>query len=98
ILILGMLKTKDPAAFLGAFGTKVDKLYGVAIPGEDASRPADDVVSAAAAAGISAETSEGIDAALRTIAAKAEKDAPPIVLICGSLYLAGHVLALNETS
>ncbi len=97
ILILGMLKTKDPAAFLGAFATKVDNLYGVAIPGEDASRPADDVVSAAAAVGISAETSEGIAAALRTIAATAEKDAPPIVLICGSLYLAGHVLALNET-
>jgi dihydrofolate synthase/folylpolyglutamate synthase len=43
------------------------------------------------------EISEGIEAALRMLAGLAY-EVPPRILIAGSLYLAGHVLALNGTS
>jgi dihydrofolate synthase/folylpolyglutamate synthase len=89
-LIMGMLKTKDPAPYITVLAPYVAGLKGVAIPGEDASRPAEDVVAAAKAAGIPAEPALGIEAALSAITGDA------VVLICGSLYLAGHVLALNE--
>ena len=38
----------------------------------------------------------GVEAALRTLA-KLAYEVPPRILITGSLYLAGHVLALNGT-
>ena len=93
-----MLKTKDPAAFLAAFPALVAKLYGLTIEGEDASRPAEDVVAAAKSLGISAEVSSGVEAALKSIAEETTTGESPLVLICGSLYLAGQVLALNEDS
>jgi dihydrofolate synthase/folylpolyglutamate synthase len=96
MLVMGMLTTKDPAAFLSAFPALVAKLYGVTIDGENASRPADDVVAAAKSLGISAELSGGIEAALQSIAEETTTGESPLVLICGSLYLAGQVLALNE--
>jgi folylpolyglutamate synthase/dihydropteroate synthase len=46
--------------------------------------------------GISAEISGGIEAALASIAEETAKGEAPLVLVCGSLYLAGQVLALNE--
>ncbi len=97
VLVMGMLKTKDPAAFLAYFPSLVTKLYGVAIEGEDASRPAEEIVAAAKSCGIPAEISGGIEDALRSVAREASGGEAPLVLICGSLYLAGQVLALTET-
>jgi dihydrofolate synthase / folylpolyglutamate synthase len=96
-LVTGMLKTKDPEAFLAQFAAHVAKVHGLAIPGEAASRPAEDIVAAARTADIPAEAALSVEAALREIASET-KETPPIVLICGSLYLAGHVLALDETA
>jgi len=96
ILVMGMLKTKDPAAFLSVFPALVTKLYGVTIKDEEASRPAGDVVAAAKSLAIPAEVSGGIEAALESIAKETTEGEAPLVLICGSLYLAGQVLALNE--
>ncbi len=95
VLIVGMLNTKSAAHFLARFSGIARHVYGVSPPGE-AARPGSEIVAAAYAAGIEAEESNGIlDALVRV------KDlnlpAPPRVLITGSLYLAGEVLAANET-
>ena len=45
ILVMGMLKTKDPAPFLAVLAPYVIGSTAVAIPGEDASRPAEEVVA-----------------------------------------------------
>jgi dihydrofolate synthase/folylpolyglutamate synthase len=42
------------------------------------------------------ETSPGVEAALRSLTRLAY-EVPPRILITGSLYLAGHVLAANGT-
>ena len=52
---------------------------------------ADEIAAAAHRAGIPATPATGVDAALETI--RRDAPAPTRVLICGSLYLAGTVLA-----
>jgi dihydrofolate synthase/folylpolyglutamate synthase len=95
VLIAGMLVTKSAEEFLARFEGIARHAFGVSPPGE-ASRPSSEIVAAAQRVGIEAETAEGFMAALARI-----KDlnlpVPPRVLITGSLYLAGEVLAANET-
>jgi dihydrofolate synthase/folylpolyglutamate synthase len=98
-LICGMLRTKDAAGFLGAFGGLARHVVTVAIPGEDASLGAGALYDAARAAGLDAAPGEDLEDAMLQIAARAHMDrheAPPRILICGSLYLAGRVLADNR--
>ena len=58
--------------------------------------PPDRLADAARALGMRVEISPGVEAALSEIA-KLAYEVPPRILITGSLYLAGHVLAFNGT-
>lgn len=93
-LICGMIKGKDMQAFFSPMATAVKKLCAISIPGESASQPADKVAQAARAVGIEAQTSMSLENALKTVLESANSHA--IICICGSLYLAGKVLAANE--
>jgi dihydrofolate synthase/folylpolyglutamate synthase len=95
ILIAGMLATKSADDFLNRFSGIARYVFGVSPPGE-ASRPASDIVKAARLANIDAEETTSVAQALER-AASLKLPAPPRVLITGSLYLAGEVLAANET-
>lgn len=92
-LVTGLLSTKDAAGYFGAFAALKPPVVAVTIPGEDAARPAAEVAAAAAEAGLAAEDAESIEAAVARAAALAGPGAR--VMICGSLYLAGRVLADN---
>ena len=92
-LIVGMLNSKDPAEFLAPLAPFVEAARCVAIPGEQASLGARQVTAAAIATGIDAQASASIEDALTAIARRAA--CPARVLISGSLYLAGAVLAAN---
>ena len=93
-LVVGMINTKTIADFMAALAAPgvVASLQGVAIPGQDATLSAAAIVAAAKAAGLSALAAAGVDAALDQLCAS---EVPGRVLICGSLYLAGTVLAEN---
>ena len=52
---------------------------------------------AAEAAGITAEATSGVEAALAAIRKLLPPGIAPRILICGSLYLGGTVLAANGT-
>jgi len=73
---------------------RVERMYSVTIPGELTSQPAEQLVMAAREAGITAVSAPSVENALQTIARHAKT--PAIICICGSLYLAGKVLAANE--
>ena len=62
------------------------------IPGQDKSVPAETLVDIARRVGIPAESRDGLEAALAAVG-RLELEPPPRVLITGSLYLAGEVLA-----
>ena len=87
-----MLNTKDPVAFLKPLAPLTRDLQAVQIAGH-ASLAAEEAASAAKATGIAAETAATVDAALARILAQSRE--PARILICGSLYLAGVVLAEN---
>ncbi len=95
-LICGTLATKDTTAFLRPFRGLVAQVYAVPIAGEHSARTADDVAQAARAAGLTAQSYDDVESALRGIAAR-DWMVPPRILIAGSLYLAGEVLAANGT-
>jgi dihydrofolate synthase/folylpolyglutamate synthase len=56
----------------------------------------DTLADAARKLGMRVETSTSVEAALRGLTRLAY-EVPPRILITGSLYLAGHVLAANGT-
>ena len=92
-LVVGMLETKAAAEFLRPLAPRVASLSTVTIPGAQASYPAEALAAIAEGIGARARTAESLNAAIARIAAEAT---PPFrVLVCGSLYLAGHVLAAN---
>jgi len=65
----------------------------VPVPDDVASREPEAAAAEARASGLPATAAGDVGAALRGIAAHA--GAPARVLVCGSLYLAGHVLREN---
>jgi dihydrofolate synthase / folylpolyglutamate synthase len=91
-LICGMLNTKDVAGFMRPLQGAAQHLHAVSIPGEAATLPASQTADAARAAGIAATEAASVASALAEIAAR---DPGAQVLICGSLYLAGHILREN---
>ncbi|MCB1519420.1 MAG: bifunctional folylpolyglutamate synthase/dihydrofolate synthase [Hyphomicrobiaceae bacterium] len=94
-LIVGMLGLKDAAGFLSHFRGLARKVVAVPIPGAH-EQPFEPVRLAAAAAsvGLSADAAPSVEAAIQRI--DASHPGPKRLLICGSLYLAGQVLALQE--
>jgi dihydrofolate synthase / folylpolyglutamate synthase len=92
-IIFGMLNTKDPVAFLKPLAPLARGLQAVRIGGGHSSLGAEEGAAAGRAAGIAAEPAVSVEAALARILAG--ENAPARVLICGSLYLAGSVLAEN---
>lgn len=88
-LVTGLLETKDAAAFLKAFAGRVTAVHPVPIAGSAAHDPAD-LAIAARGAGLIAHPATSVRDALTAVAAEG---GTPVVLIAGSLHLAGLVLA-----
>jgi len=95
VLIVGMLASKDLEGFLRNFTGLARRLIAVPIASQK-SLPAETIAQAARTIGITADASTGITAALAAVAALG-LNPPPRILITGSLYLAGEVLAANGT-
>ena len=93
-LVLGMLSNKDAAGLLAPFASLATTLYAVPVPDHEHHAPAA-LAGVARSLGIAAHTAEDVPAALADIAQIADPAEPPIVLILGSLYLAGGVLDAN---
>lgn len=95
VLVTAMLANKDAAGFLANFAGLARYLYAVPLEGHAAHAPAE-LAATAERAGLRARVADGVEDALAAIRGTAFEQ-PPRVLICGSLYLAGEVLALNGT-
>jgi len=97
ILVVGMLSTKDCEGFLRNFAGLAQRIVAVPIPEQDKSTPPEAIAEAARAVGIPAQGAEDLTSALAAIRGYGMAP-PPRILITGSLYLAGHVLAANGTT
>lgn len=94
-LVVGMMGQKDALGFLAPFRGLVRAIYTVPIPGaHEAPHSEENLAEIARGAGMQAIDRKNVIDALQTIAQLSE--GPKRVLICGSLYLAGHVLSLQQ--
>lgn len=95
-LISGMINTKDQSGYFRAFKGLARHVYTVPVSLSDAGVPNDELALRAAEAGLSAEPVSSVASALMLLRDTWDGP-PPRILIGGSLYLAGAVLAENGT-
>ena len=86
-----MQKNKDLLGFLSSFKDSAERLIGIDLPGGTPGHAASDIVKAGDLLGMEGSTADSLASAIRLAA----KGPGGRILICGSLYLAGAVLALN---
>jgi dihydrofolate synthase/folylpolyglutamate synthase len=91
-LIFGMLTTKDAQGFIRPLAPHAAAAWAVPIPGHPFHPPVE-AAALARAVGLDCSPSESVPAALQTLLRSTRS--PQRILICGSLYLAGTVLAAN---
>lgn len=91
IVIFSMLKDKNCEGFLRKIAPQIDQLIAITIPNETRSRKASEINEIAKKIGINSDVAENFTGALEKI--KGDEDA--VVLVCGSLYLAGEFLREN---
>jgi len=92
-VVFGILASKEPKEVLAPLAPYVARLRAVPIPDEPAALPAESVVAAARSVGIGdVDAADSVGAAVAQLVAQGGARR---VLICGSLYLAGSVLAEN---
>ena len=93
IMIWGMLNSKHAGTFIANFKNVVSHVYTLTIPDEANAISAEELASMAQDNGLAATAASSLEKALKQ--ASLSKPAPRII-ICGSLYLAGHVLAAHS--
>lgn len=97
-LITGMINTKDPVGYFEAFTGMARQVYTVAISSSDAGIDHETLADAARRAGLKALPVASVAEGLKAIKEQVKDDViAPRILIGGSLYLAGDVLAANQT-
>jgi dihydrofolate synthase/folylpolyglutamate synthase len=92
-LIFGMLTTKDASGFLRPLARHANAARAVPFPEGHSAYTPDEACAKAAEVGLDCVPANDIGAALEDLLAT--QPAPMRILICGSLYLAGAVLARN---
>jgi dihydrofolate synthase/folylpolyglutamate synthase len=95
VLVVGMLSTKDTEGFLRNFAGLARRLIAVPVDADKGLSP-DAVAAVARSVGIPADGAASVEDALAAIGTL-ELSPAPRILITGSLYLAGAVLAQNGT-
>ena len=91
VLVLGMLANKDATGVLRALAPAVSRVITVPVPGHAHHAPAA-LATIAEEFGVSADVADSLSGACDRLAGQGDA----VVLIAGSLYLAGEALALND--
>lgn len=92
-VVLAMRATKSPAAFLAHLAPHVRRFRALSFDDGSAWIGAGELAALALSAGVADAKPEGsAEAAVAGLAA----DPPAVLLLCGSLYFAGKILAHNE--
>jgi len=93
VLIIGMLNSKDPIGYFQAFEDIAHVIFTLAIEGEENALSGEVLANIASQAGLEAYAKPDLETALNDV----EEFCPTArILIGGSLYLAGNVLAKHN--
>jgi dihydrofolate synthase / folylpolyglutamate synthase len=95
VMIVGMIGKKDAHGYLTPFRGLAKRVVSVPVSGgREPSQPPAALAELARSLGFEADAANGVEGALLRV--QASTKGPIRVLICGSLYLAGHVLAMEQ--
>ena len=94
-IVFGLLANKDAPGVLRRFRGRSLALHAIPVSGHE-HHPPEQLAAVARESGLTAMTAAGVEDALGWIARHADRTRPPVVLILGSLYLAGEVLRAND--
>ena len=94
-IVFGLLENKDAAGVLKPFRNRAITLHAIPVPGHAHHSPAE-LAATAREAGMTALAAQDVESALGWIGRHADRAEPPVVLILGSLYLAGEILRKND--
>jgi len=91
---MGMMARKDAAGFMEMFGDIAEMIITVPVPGTDNGWPPAELANIALEQGFMAIACKNVSTALAASqrVSRLGGEGPARILICGSLYLAGHVL------
>ncbi|MBZ0218049.1 MAG: hypothetical protein K8F25_15945, partial [Fimbriimonadaceae bacterium] len=92
VLVVGMIDSKDAGGFLRPFAGLARRVMTITIPDTENAVAGDELARIARAEGLEAQSADGIEQALEILSASVDS---PRILITGSLYLAGHILAIH---
>ncbi len=99
IVIFSMLQDKDCAGFLNKIKSDVDLLVTLTIPDESKSRDKNEILKIAQNLKINSIAADDFDdafAKINNLITERKSLQPALVMICGSLYLAGKFLEKNQ--
>ncbi|MES2961869.1 MAG: folylpolyglutamate synthase/dihydrofolate synthase family protein [Pseudomonadota bacterium] len=97
LVIFSMLQDKNCADFLKKISPEVDELLAMEIPNEAKSYKVKEIKEIAESVGIKVENVAGFEEAFAEIIKKKKVDEDVLILVCGSLYLAGSFLEINNS-
>ena len=93
-LICGMLNTKDISGYLLPLAGLAQSLTALSIPGETNALSAEEIAAIGSECGLTTKIAPDVRSAITEITSQTPHAR---ILICGSLYLAGHVIRENHT-
>ena len=93
-LVLGMLNNRDPREFMAPLAPMARSVQAVPIPGSPNAHPPEAIAASLAGLGSIVGTAISVGAAVQSLVQ--EGSSPGRILVCGSLYLIGSVLALGN--
>lgn len=97
ILVCGMINTKEPLGYFQPFQKLGADVIAVPVAMSDAGIPPEDLAEIARWAGLEANSTENLQAGIVQAAKVAAENPDAQILFCGSVYMVGEVLGLNET-
>jgi dihydrofolate synthase/folylpolyglutamate synthase len=92
VLVAGMFARKDAEGFFRPFAEMHPKVFATTFDSPNAA-PAEEIASAAIAAGLEVEMVANVEAGVRR--ALEDEGPAPHLLVCGGLHFAGEVLAMS---
>jgi dihydrofolate synthase/folylpolyglutamate synthase len=95
-VIFSMLQDKNCEGFLQKISPIINQLIALEIPNETKSYKKEEIVKIAKKIQIKSISADNFNEAFSKILSKNKKREDSIILVCGSLYLAGSFLELNQ--
>ncbi len=97
LLVCGMINTKEPFGYFKPYEALDAEVFAIPVAMSEASIAPETLVEVAQSAGLTTQCFVSLQAAICEVSKRLKQTPDMRILFCGSLYMVGEVLELNET-